>query len=154
MIDITHVHPMLVHFPIVLFLLAVAIQFLVVGRGGNLGAAECLPRAALVALLLGTALAALAALFGDIALDHAKDLGFPEAELDEHEELGFATVWIFVALSVLHVAARWRRLELTGTKGWIVAGAGAVGVVVLIIAAAHGGELVYELGVNVKAVKP
>ena len=34
MINIAHIHPMLVHFPIVLFLLAVAIDFLVLLKGG------------------------------------------------------------------------------------------------------------------------
>jgi uncharacterized membrane protein len=98
--------------------------------------------------------AAVAAVFGDIALDHAADLGFPHGELEEHEELGFATLWIFVALSVLHLGARWKDVALEGGKGWILAAGGIVGVVVLVIAAAHGGELVYELGVNVKGVTP
>jgi len=154
MIDINHVHPMLVHFPIVLFLIAVALQGLVLARGGDLAEAACLPRVALAALLLGTLGAAAAAVFGDIALDHALELGFPEAELEEHEELGMITTWVFVALSAAHIGARWRRIALQGAKGWALAGAGVVGVVILVVAAAHGGELVYELGVNVTPVKP
>jgi uncharacterized membrane protein len=154
MIDVNHVHPMLVHFPIVLFLIAVALQGLVLATGGDLTGAECLPRVALAALLLGTLGAAAAAAFGDIALEHALELGFPEAELEEHEELGMITTWLFVALSALHLGARWRRVSLDGAKGWGAAALGAVGVVVLVIAAAHGGELVYELGVNVAPVTP
>jgi len=154
MIDITHVHPMLVHFPIVLFLAAVALQAGVLARGGDLAAPDCLPRIALAALLVGTLVAAVAAWFGDVALEHAVDLGFPKGELEEHEELGFATLWMFVVISALHILARWRGMALEGGKGWILAGAGLAGVVVMIIAAAHGGELVYELGVNVKPVTP
>jgi uncharacterized membrane protein len=154
MIDITHVHPMLVHFPIVLFLIAVGLQVFILATGGDLAAPECLPRTACIALVLGTVAAAVAAVFGDIALDHAADLGFPHGELEEHEELGFATLWIFVALSVLHLGARWKDVALEGAKGWVLAAGGIVGVVVLVIAAAHGGELVYELGVNVKGVTP
>jgi uncharacterized membrane protein len=154
MIDITHVHPMLVHFPIVLYLIAVALQVYIVATGGDLAAPECLPRTACIALVFGTVMAAAAVVFGDIALDHAADLGFPKGELEEHEELGFATLWIFVALSVLHLGARWKDIALEGGKGWVMALAGVAGVVVLIIAAAHGGELVYEMGVNVKGVVP
>jgi len=154
MIDINHVHPMLVHFPIVLFMAAVALQFLALIRGGDLAAAECLPRVALGALLIGTAAAALAAVFGDIALEHAVDIGFRKDYLEEHEELGFATLWVFVALSVLHLGARWRHISLTRDKGWTLAVAGLAGVVLMVVAAAHGGELVYELGVNVTPVKP
>jgi len=154
MIDINHVHPMLVHFPIVLFMVAVALQFLTLARAGDLGAPDCLPRVALWALLIGTAAAILAAVFGDIALDHAKDLGFPDAELEEHEELGFATMWTFIALSLAQLGARFRRIPLTGGKGWVLAVAGLAGVVLMIVAAAHGGELVYELGVNVTPVTP
>jgi uncharacterized membrane protein len=154
MIDINHVHPMLVHFPIVLFMAAVGLQFLVLVRGGDLAAPECMPRTALWALLIGAAMAALAAVFGDIALEHAADLGFPKGELEEHEELGFATMWTLVVLSLVHIGARFRHVSLEGKKGWILAAAGLAGVVLMIVAAAHGGELVYELGVNVAPVKP
>jgi len=154
MIDINHVRPMLVHFPIVLFMAAVALQLLVLVRAGDLAGPECLPRMALWALLIGAAAAIAAAVFGDIALDHAADLGFPKGELEEHEELGFATMWVMIALSLLHLGARFRHVSLTGGKGWILAVAGLAGVVLMIVAAAHGGELVYELGVNVTPVKP
>jgi uncharacterized membrane protein len=154
MINVNHIHPMLVHFPIVLFMAAVALQFLILVRGGDLGAPECLPRVALWALLIGTIAAGAAALFGDIALDHAAELGFPKGDLEEHGDLGFATMWAFVALSVLHLGARWRHIPLVRDKGWTLAVAGLAGVVLMVVAAAHGGELVYELGVNVTAVKP
>ncbi len=153
--NIVHIHPMLVHFPIVLFLVAVASQFYIVGvEKGDLAGPECLPKVALAALLIGTVAAVAAAVFGDIALEHAEELGFPEMELDEHEELGFATMWFFVALTAVHIGARWRNISLTGGKGWILALIGLGGVGLMIAAASHGGELVYELGVNVEAVTP
>ena len=60
MIDLVHIHPMLVHFPIVLFLVAIAVQLLTLVRGGDLSERACLPSIGSVALILG-ALAALAA---------------------------------------------------------------------------------------------
>ncbi|MBI5137062.1 MAG: hypothetical protein HZA24_06950 [Nitrospirae bacterium] len=154
MINVVHLHPMLVHFPIVLFMCAVAMQVYVVAGKGDLAAAECLPRMAFGALLLGTVAAFAAAALGDLALEHAVEIGFPKAELEEHEELGFATAWLFAVVTVLHLGARWKGIRLDGGKGWILALAGLAGVVLMVIAAAHGGELVYELGVNVTPVKP
>jgi uncharacterized membrane protein len=152
--NINHVHPMLVHFPIVLFMSAVALQFLALVRGGDLGSRECLPLLALWGLVIGTVIAGIAAVFGDIALDHAAELGFQTGYLEEHEDLGLATLAAFVVLSLLHLGARWRHIPLKGDKGWTLAVAGLAGVVLMVIAAAHGAELVYELGVNVTPVKP
>ncbi len=153
--NITHIHPMLVHFPIVLFLVAVAAQFYIVGvEKGDLAGPDCVAKVALTALLIGTIAAAAAAIFGDIALEHAEKLGFPEAELDEHEELGFATLWFFMALTAVHIGARWRNISLSGGRGWALALIGLGGIGLMVAAASHGGELVYELGVNVDAVTP
>ncbi|MDH5525681.1 MAG: hypothetical protein OEY97_00045 [Nitrospirota bacterium] len=152
--DITHIHPMLVHFPISLFLIAVLVQIATLVQQGDLAADDCLPQVALGALVIGTVAAIAAGVFGDIALEHAAELGFPEHELEEHEELGFATVWFFVVLTSFTLFARFRGIALDGGKGWGVAAAGVAGVVLLVMAAAHGGELVYELGVNVEAVTP
>lgn len=154
MINIAHIHPMIVHFPIVLFLLAVGLQFLVLVRGENLAANRCLSNVALSALLLGALAAVVAAIFGDMALDKAVQLGFPKTPLEIHEELGLSTMWYFLALSAVHLFARWRQWPLAGGKGWILFVIGLGGIVLLLITAYHGGELVYRYGVNVQPVKP
>lgn len=154
MIDIAHIHPMLVHFPIVLLLCAVATQFLVLSRAGDLAAHRCLANVALALLLLGAVAAAAAAVFGDIALDKAINLGFPKAPLEEHEELGLTTMWLFIALSVITLLAWWRGFALRGGKGWLLFAIGLVGIALLLITAYHGGDLVYRIGVNVLPVKP
>lgn len=154
MIDIARIHPMLVHFPIVLFLLAVALEFLVMVRGGDLAGRDGLSLVALSALFLGTISAIAAAAFGDMALDKAVALGFPKAPLETHEALGLITMWIFIVLSLVQLWAWWRRVSLAGGRGWVLAALGLVGVGVLLTAAYHGGELVYGLGVNVAPVKP
>jgi len=154
MIDIAHIHPMLVHFPIVLYLLAVGLQLLVLLRRGDLAADTCLANTALGALLLAATAAAVAAYFGDIALDHAVALGFPPAPLEVHANLGISTMSFMLVLSAVHVAARWRHWLLGGGRGWLLWAVALIGVVLLIITAYHGGELVYSIGVNVKAVTP
>ncbi|MFO1349680.1 MAG: DUF2231 domain-containing protein [Gammaproteobacteria bacterium] len=154
MIAIEHVHPMLVHFPIVLLMAAIAVDFLVLVRGGALASRQGLPVTALWALLLGTLFAMAAAFFGDIALDKAVELGFSQDPLEFHETLATATIIIFAALSLLRLFAVWRGFALSGGWGWLVALLGLVGVAVLLVTAYYGGSLVYQLGVNVAPVKP
>ena len=154
MLKITHIHPMLVHFPIVLLLCAVLVDFFVLTKKGNLAGKECWSIVAMAAMVLGVVAAVLAAVFGDIALDAAVDLGFSEERLEEHEELGLTTLYMFLVLALVRVIAYWRNIQISGTRAWIFAIIGLVGVGVLFSAAYHGGGLVYELGVNVTPVKP
>jgi uncharacterized membrane protein len=154
MIDITHVHPMLVHFPIVLLLLAAAALTLGQFRGENLTGRNCLAGVGTLALLAGTAFALLAALFGDIALDAAVAKGFPAAALELHEEFAVGTITVFAVLSLTMVYALWKKPVITGTKGWLFLAAMAAGLGLLIVTAYLGGHLVYDLGVNVHGVVP
>lgn len=154
MLDIAHIHPMLVHFPIVLYLLAVGLQLLVLLRHGDLSANVCLADCALGALLLGAIAAAVAAFFGDIALDHAVKLGFPPAQLQTHASLGITTMSFMLLLSTVHVTARWFNWGLAKGRGWVVWLIALAGVILLLVTAYHGGDLVYRIGVNVKTVTP
>jgi uncharacterized membrane protein len=154
MIDLVHIHPMLVHFPIVLFLVAIAAQLLTLARGGDLSERACLPSTAFVALVLAAVAASTAAVFGDIALDRAVDLGFPKAPLETHQDLGLTTTWLFVALAAVQGLARWRQISTKAARGWAFALIGVVGCVLLLLTAYHGGNLVYKIGVNVDSVKP
>lgn len=154
MIDITHIHPMLVHFPIVLFLTTVVIQLIVIIRKGDLASRNCLPLISLAAIWIGVGMAILAAFFGDIALDAAVDKGFDKAPLEEHEGLAGFTIVIFSLIALIHGYSVWRRKVLTGARAGALLIASVVGVGVLISTAYHGGNLVYEVGVNVTPVKP
>jgi len=154
MIDLAHIHPMLVHFPIVLLLIAVAVDFVVLLRRGDLAGTQTLPSVALTALTLGALAAIAAASFGDIAMDEAVSKHFPNALLDEHEDLGFTTMWIFIGLALARMLA-WRiHLSLTGWRGWTMFAIGVTGAVILLVTAYYGGNLVYDLGVNVAPVHP
>ncbi len=154
MIDIAHIHPMLVHFPIVLYLLAVGLQLLVLLRRGDLADNTCLSNSALGALVLAAVAAAVTAFFGDIALDHAVALGFPRAPLETHADLGISTMSMMLVLAGFHLLARWRHWPLAGGRGWLAWLVALAGVALLIVTAYHGGDLVYRIGVNVQAVTP
>jgi uncharacterized membrane protein len=58
-------------------------------------------------------------------------------------------MWVFLGIAALQLLAWWRRVPLSGGRGWAMVGLGAVGVVLVIVTAYFGGDLVYNLGVNV-----
>lgn len=154
MISIALIHPMLVHFPIVLLITAVALDIIMLLIKKDLASRQCLPLVALAALLLGTLSAGVAAVFGDMALDKAVSLGFPSGPLETHETLALITIAVFSLHGLLRLLAFWRSYPLQGIIGWISAFPGMVGGVLLIATAYYGGELVYHLGVNVAPVIP
>ena len=154
MLPITEIHPILVHFPIVFLLSAEGIAIVLLARGVDMGARQHWPLTATYMLLAGTAFAALAAFFGDIALDHAIAAGFPAAPLETHEAFALTTLTLFILHSIMRVVALLRRYTLTGLRGWMAELPGLIGIVSLLYTAYLGGHLVYDLGVNVATVVP
>lgn len=154
MIDLAHIHPMVVHFPIVLLLTGVVIDIASLARGQDLGARSGLPAVATGALVVAAASAVAAVIFGDIALDAALSKGFPAGPLERHEEVGFIVLGLLLALASMRALAMWQRFALTGLRGIFAALADLTGAAVIIVAAFYGGELVYQLGVNVAPVTP
>lgn len=148
MIDLSHIHPMLVHFPLALLPLAVIIQWWIVATGGSQFSRSCRARSVMSLLVVATLAALAAAAFGDMALDIAIDHGIPEASLEEHEELGETTAWLLLGLAVVQgwFYATENRAKLIN----VIMTLGSTAVLgVLLATAYHGGELVYKLGVNV-----
>lgn len=153
MISIAEIHPMLVHFPIVLWLCSEAIAVVVLLRGGDLSdARQRWPAMALYSLIAGLLMAYVAAIFGDMALDHAVAAGFAIAPLETHETAASITIGIFTLHAVLRLLAVWRKYPLTGLRGWLMEIPGLVGIAGLLLTAYLGGELVYHLGVNIDAM--
>jgi len=154
MISISLIHPMLVHFPIVFLISAVAMDIIGLSIRKNLADREGLPLISLSALLLGTLSAGVAAIFGDMAFDRAVSLGFSAGPIEVHETLALITIAVFSLYCLLRLLALWRRYSLCGLVGWLSALPGMLGVVLLITTAYYGGELVYHFGVNVAPVIP
>ena len=152
--SIALIHPMLVHFPIVLLITAVVMDILALSIKKNLADRKGLPMTALAALLMGILTAGIAAIFGDIASDKAVSLGFPTGPLETHETLALITIAIFSIYGLLRILAVWRRYTLRGITGWIAALPGMAGFILLIATAYYGGELVYHFGVNEAAALP
>ncbi len=152
MLNIAHIHPMLVHFPLALLPLVIAAQLLVVFKGDGLFDRSCLSSTAMVLLALAAVAAIFAAVFGDLALDQALTTGVPLASLETHEELGQLTA---VVLSTLAAIELWfyrkRHNGLALDWSFLLLGVGTL--ILLLSTAWFGGQLVYDLGVNVMTTR-
>jgi len=153
MIDLAHIHPMLVHFPLALLPVALGAQALVIARGNSLFGRSCAAQTGFWLTMLAAIGALAAAVFGDIALDRAVASGIPLTSLETHEELGQLTA---VLLSLLAAAEVWLYRKSSGSttinRGtWI---AEIIVLAFLLTTAWFGGQLVYKLGVNVTPPAP
>ena len=140
-----NIHPLVIHFPIVLLLVAVFFEFV-----GHIFGNDYAKKTAKVALLFGTLSLAVAVLTGWLAhqtVPHS-ELSYPVIET--HQLLGF------LALGGFSGAALFKFILIPKYKScWIyriylllsLASIGA-----LILGAYYGGKLVYEYGVGVKPV--
>lgn len=148
-IPLDHIHPMIVHFPIVLALLAFAfdVGWLIWGRGSPTALIRL--RTGTVILTLGALSAIVAYIFGDMALDIALSKGVPSAPLETHEGWGTTTMIVFIIVALIRLFLWWRKMD---DKSWGIA-VSILGSLVLsvmvIITAYYGGHLVYDLGVNI-----
>lgn len=149
MIAIQHVHPILVHFPIVFFLSLAAIDaiaaargYVVTGRGtiGNLSSG--------LAVLAG-GFAIITYFFGGMALDFAESGGFHSDVAEIHEGLGEFTAIAFAIWAAIRVFMWWRDLRLGRAVSAAVSLVEIAGAGLVIATAYYGGQLVYDLGVNV-----
>ena len=149
-----HLHPMVVHFPLVLLLQAALIDAVAARRGDDLAGPGPLALAGRLSLYAG-ALAAIAAMtFGYVAQGIAIDKGFADSLIEQHEGLGVASAVIFAVLALLRFGAARFSVPLTGRRGWLALALTGAGLLLLLTTAYHGGQLVYQHGVNVVPVKP
>lgn len=137
-----NIHPVFVHFPLVLLPLALVFQALAAWRGR-----DDWQQTALWLLYLGTAGAILAVLTGRQAEEHVF-VPEPAWEVIElHENLMYVTTGLAVALSAAAFALR-RRLTRK-VQALLLVGL-LVLTTVLAVGADRGGQLVYQYGVSVQ----
>ena len=151
-VPIAHIHPMLVHFPIVFFLTLAAFDVVAAltarefaGRsiGGTIAAS--------LAVLAGLSAVATWA-FGHLALETAEAGGFHSPVAETHEALGGLTTIAFVAWAAVRGFLWWRDIRPTGRLKAALPAIEILGVLLVTATAYYGGQLVYGLGVNVARV--
>lgn len=151
----TNIHPIVVHFPIALFLTGFALDVI-----GHLLQRETLKRAGLILVVLGAAGALAAMLTGQFAEESVEERlnGAGERVLDTHEDLGKLTAYLLLAVAAMRLMlatnwlSRWRWIAGAALAVYLIAG--AVGVGALTVTGYYGGELVYRYGAGVQLSQP
>ncbi|WP_457645008.1 DUF2231 domain-containing protein [Profundibacter sp.] len=145
-------HPMVLHFPIVLIMILAVHDLYGLWRGLPLGGRGTYATVAMAIAVAAGASALLAAGFGDVALDTAVDRGFQDGLAEMHEDLGTTAATLFAIWAVLRAFIWWRRIAISGWKSSLVVVVDISLVLLVIVVAYFGGQLVYEYGVNVAPV--
>jgi len=145
-----NIHPLIVHFPIALFLVGFAVD----GLGWGLKR-ETLKRVGLVLILLG-ALAAVPAVVTGLAVEETveeqiESLPGGEAALEAHEEIAIPTAGVLLVAALLRLLLE-IRLNQPLARGLLAVYllAGLAGVGMLALTGLRGGELVYSYGAGVQ----
>lgn len=149
MISLAHIHPMLVHFPIVFFLSLAVLDVIATLRGVAVTGRGGIGNVSTGLALLAGVFAIATYIFGDMALDFAEAGGFHSEVAEIHEGLGEATAAAFAFWAVVRVVAWWRNARLRGGGAILLSLVELAGAGIVVATAYFGGQLVYDLGVNV-----
>jgi len=137
MIPTSHLHPMLVHFPIAL----ISFGFLAVFITVLFRKKHYLPKTGYYLLLAGTAMALVALLSG---LLFTSDLsGSAGVVQDQHETFAWITLFLAISTSVFWSILKYRNQESTNMK-WVVVMMYGLTAISVSITGFLGGTLVYN----------
>ena len=139
-------HPFIVHFPIALFFTAVVCELL-----AYFFRSKPLDTAALVAGIGAAAAAMGAVVTGLLAEPLVPKVGPARDVFESHETLGYIVLATTIAFAGLKMVARVQK-----TDKYLMAQItiGIIGVIITLMAAHEGGELVYQHGVGVNKNPP
>ncbi|MFA6156549.1 DUF2231 domain-containing protein, partial [Mesorhizobium sp.] len=143
-----HIHPIFVHFPIVLIFTVTLIDIIGLSQREDMTVRTGVGT-------ISTGLAVAAGLFaivtwylGGLALDVAESGGFSSPVAETHEGLGGVTALAFFIWGIVRLGL-WVRNRGIGSIAVAVPLIELAGSVLVTVTAYYGGILVYDLGVNV-----
>lgn len=144
MFDLTHLHPMLVHFPIALLIVG-----LLADITGVITKREFFSRTGLLMLVLGTIGLITAYISGDRAADGLMETGPLQIAVESHEEAAQITLWLMIVTTFVRLALVGFR-KYTGLLRWIPLALFLVGVASMARTGYYGGELVFKHAAGVQ----
>ncbi len=151
MIAPQQLHPIAVHFPIVLLLLLATYDLWLMVRGRGLQPADGSVGPSMVLAVLAGIAALVTFGLGDLAADIVMEGGVPDSLIETHEGLGTTTAILAGVWAVFRLFLWHRKWSLDGgIRAAVVAAEVGLGCLV-IVTAYFGGNLVYEHGVAVLA---
>lgn len=144
MFDTTHLHPMIVHFPIALLIVG-----LVFDLAGLFIKKEFFSTAGFYLLILGT-LGIVAAYFsGDFAGDGISEAGPLKQALETHEDAAVISLWLFAASVLLRGVLVWKK-KYTGIFKYAAIALIVLGVLSVARTGYYGGQLVFKHAAGVQ----
>ncbi len=138
MLNPTHIHPMVVHFPIALLLVGFLADLLYLFFKKEV----CLSKAGLWLMVLGTLGAAAAFLSGHLFTSEPTDGSIVEI-FERHETLALVTLLVMAAGSILRLALMWLKNDKPAYR-WIVFGLYALGAGLVGLTGHLGGTMVMD----------
>ncbi len=144
MFDTTHLHPMIVHFPIALLIVGFLSDLI-----GAFFKKEFFSKAGFYLLILGTAGVIAAYFSGNIAGDGVSEAGALKQALENHEEAAELSLWLMVIVSVVRIGIVVFK-KYTGIFKWAAIVLFLVGILSIARTGYYGGELVFKHAAGVQ----
>ncbi len=142
--DLTHLHPMIVHFPIALLIVGFLADII-----GIVFKKEFFSKAGFYLLILGTIGVVAAYFSGDAAGDGITEQGPLKQALETHEEAAQLSLWLMVAAAAFRIAFVWLK-KYTGIIKYAALGLFFLGVLSIARTGYYGGELVFKHAAGVQ----
>lgn len=152
MIKVQHIHPLIVHFPIVLIVLMAAFDWIASLRGVSVTGRNPAGNASVSLAVLAGLSALVAYHFGGVALDFAEAGGFSSDVAEIHEGLGITTATALAVWACVRGLLWFRDFRFGNPIAFLIPVVETAGLALVTATAYYGGQLVYELGVNVVRV--
>ena len=146
---IQHIHPMLVHFPIVLVYLLAAFELVATLMGRTVTGRTASGNVATGLAILSGISAVAAFYFGGVALDYAEAGGFSSDIAEIHEGLGEKVAIVLGIWAMIRAALWWFKVEIKAPLAFVFPLVAIATALLVTFTAYYGGQLVFDLGVNV-----
>ncbi len=144
MFDTTHLHPMIVHFPIAL--LIIGFLFDLIGAIFN---KDFFSKTGFYLLILGTAGVIAAYISGNIAGDGVSEAGTLKQALENHEDAAELSLWLMVIASIVRIVFVLLK-KYSGVFKWAAIVLFLVGILSIARTGYYGGELVFKHAAGVQ----
>ncbi len=144
-----NIHPLVVHFPIALLVIAVLMLIVRLFRPD----AVWLQHTVLLLLWAGTLGLVAAFLTGKQAIDSVSIPGTAITDAASHEDWALYTLLFFSVLTLIQTALWWRSADLGRPVTSVLSIAGLIGIGMLWHTAEQGAQLVFKHGVGVQAMQ-
>ncbi|MCK9425125.1 MAG: hypothetical protein M0Q21_03680 [Ignavibacteriaceae bacterium] len=144
MFDTSHLHPMIVHFPIALLIVGFLSEVV-----GLFLKKEFFTKAAFYLLILGTLGVVAAYITGDIAGDGVSETGQLKNALETHEHAAQLTLWLMAGAAIVRIALVWMK-KFEGVFKYAAFVLFLAGVLSVARTGYYGGELVYKHAAGVQ----